>query len=265
MVRIASAVRRRLTRPAPRVLCQHPGEAEGTESSQRLNAILDRTRGSRYLEVGVATGKTLEAVSASVRVAVDPAPMCQVIESQLGVTIYSVTSDEYFARLPSDETFDLVFIDGLHEWKQTYRDVVNALMHGTSETMILIDDVVPDDALAALPNQRQSYRQRRRIGDYSKRWQGDVYKTLIALSLSEAAIAIRVLSRTPGGATQALCWSTERLTGGPLLDGRLAREVDRLTYDSVFTEEGTFRGIFDAYEINDVLNTVRPYSKGNES
>ena len=44
-----------------------------------------------------------------------------------GTIVSPVPSDELFASLPLGMFFDLVFLDGLHERHQTYRDLMNAL------------------------------------------------------------------------------------------------------------------------------------------
>ncbi|HET7247078.1 MAG TPA: class I SAM-dependent methyltransferase [Streptosporangiaceae bacterium] len=54
------------------------------------------------------------------------------------VTIFAeMTSDEFFAGLPTGKTYDLIFIDGLHTFEQAYRDLCNAIVHSHDEETTL--------------------------------------------------------------------------------------------------------------------------------
>jgi len=39
------------------------------------------------------------------------------------------TSDEFFSTLRPSKRYDVAFIDGLHTFEQTYRDVINTFAH----------------------------------------------------------------------------------------------------------------------------------------
>ena len=40
-----------------------------------------------------------------------------------------MTSDEFFATLRRSKRFDVAFLDGLHTFDQTYRDMINTFAH----------------------------------------------------------------------------------------------------------------------------------------
>ena len=52
-----------------------------------------------------------------------------------------MTSDEFFAN--NKDTFDIVFIDGLHEHSQVYKDIVNSLKVLNKDGMIIMHDCLP--------------------------------------------------------------------------------------------------------------------------
>jgi hypothetical protein len=69
-----------------------------------------------YLEIGCKDNSTFNRVNAIKKVGVDP---------NRGGTL-RMTSDQYFKD--HNDTFDLVFVDGLHEHEQAVRDVENSLL-----------------------------------------------------------------------------------------------------------------------------------------
>lgn len=76
-----------------------------------------RERGFKsFLEIGTENGTTFRAVECPRKVSVDP--------NEAHAT-FQLTSDEFFHR--NTERFDIVFVDGFHEWHQALRDVNNAL------------------------------------------------------------------------------------------------------------------------------------------
>ena len=76
-----------------------------------------------YLEIGVFKGLTLKDVEIADCAGVDP--QFRVPAEELtgpSRTLVTDTSDAYFAGLDRSTVFDIVFLDGLHTFEQTYRD-----------------------------------------------------------------------------------------------------------------------------------------------
>lgn len=70
------------------------------------------------------------------------APIKQYIEEN--ILTYKMTSDDFFAQLPEDKKYDVVFIDGLHTEEQAGRDIVNSLNHLNNGGFIVVHDCLPD-------------------------------------------------------------------------------------------------------------------------
>ncbi|MEA5391459.1 class I SAM-dependent methyltransferase [Cyanobium gracile UHCC 0139] len=150
-------------------------------SVRRINRLLESFKGStRYLEVGVESGSTFFDVSATFKTAVDPSfqfdsesakrdhPSCEFIE---------VTSDNFFSTRELKQKFDLVFLDGLHTWDQTYRDFCNALLFTHERSIILLDDIFPSDVYSCNRDQVEAVLMRQFMsGDAGNAWHGDTYK-----------------------------------------------------------------------------------------
>ncbi|MCC9620843.1 class I SAM-dependent methyltransferase [Thalassospira sp. MA62] len=84
-----------------------------------------------YLEIGCFGNALFDSVFASKKTGVDPAS---------GGT-HPMTSDAFFAQ--NTDMFDVVFIDGLHEYEQVRRDAENALKFLKPGGWIAFHDLMP--------------------------------------------------------------------------------------------------------------------------
>ena len=221
---------------ARRELVTNPNLADGTWSSRRINTFLSGHKGgaSQYLEIGVQHGYTLEAVNSPLKVGVDPRPMFNVTKLPDGVTIHAVKSDYFFRNIGREVLFDVIFLDGLHEWFQTYRDLTNALNHMVSGGIVVMDDVIPIDATSAIPSLTESYRQRDLMGSLERRWQGDVYKVVLALIRYHPEIRFRVIDDHAGN-SQAVIWlsSSQQTIHKPVAS---IDEFNSYSYNEIFKD-----------------------------
>jgi hypothetical protein len=200
-------------------------------SVRRINYLLEVAGSDRYLEIGVDRGETLLAVQSKNRTAVDPRPALDPADLPAGVDLQTVPSDVFFSRLPDDRRFDVVFIDGLHTFEQTYRDLINALDYLSVGGFVLIDDVWPSDAVSAIPDQAESRRHRVSLGQSCRDWHGDVYKVVIAIHDYHHALQYRLIRGS--GNTQALVWRERRAPRVPAFAGMQA--LSQCSYDDWLT------------------------------
>ena len=89
----------------------------------------------KYLEIGTFENELFVPMQNLFQYAVG-------VDPEQGGT-HRMTSDEYFESNYSNDMFDVVFIDGLHEAFQTYRDILNALHVLRPGGMILVHDCNP--------------------------------------------------------------------------------------------------------------------------
>lgn len=148
--------------------------------SQVVQAFLDLYDRPRYLEVGVHSGETFDAVRAAEKVAVDPAFRFDVeaaARADRSARFHPVASDEFFERrCPADARFDVVFLDGLHTFEQTLRDLMNTLARTRPDSVILIDDVLPSGYAASLRDLDVFLRVHAAVPGTPDAWMGDVYR-----------------------------------------------------------------------------------------
>jgi methyltransferase family protein len=132
---------------------------------------------ANYVEIGVHKGVSLiQALEETTCIGVDPAPNIEPrIEHEVPpqTTIYELTSDEFFARHDLRELLggpvELSFIDGLHLFEQVLRDFVNVERYSSDQTVILLHDCLPLDAVTS---------SRERTTDF---YVGDTWKAALAL------------------------------------------------------------------------------------
>jgi len=164
-------------------------------STERIKQLQEYSNASRYLEIGVRRGTTFFHVNIPFKAAVDPVFLFD-LEShkKIGTYFFKETSDTFFTSLkkpghPLAENFvkngilyfDIIFLDGLHTFEQTFRDFKNSLAHAHEKTLWLIDDTVPSDAYSSLPDHENSLQLRKKSGIAGKQWHGDVFKVIFAI------------------------------------------------------------------------------------
>src|SRR6478609_9013885 len=98
-----------------------------------IQFLIDKVNGKKYLEIGMGPGLNFNAIKCDYKVCVDPTPTVPVT--------FSLTSDNFFEQ--NNETFDVVFIDGLHWSEQVYKDIENSLKVLNKGGYIICHDMSP--------------------------------------------------------------------------------------------------------------------------
>lgn len=99
------------------------------------------------------------------------------IENKFGVDPVSggnfkMTSDDFFKKFP-DLKFDVIFIDGLHEYKQCQKDCINAMKQLNTNGVILFHDLLPRSYFEEHVPRKQSS------------WTGNIWRVAVELSNSK--------------------------------------------------------------------------------
>lgn len=127
-----------------------------------VNLLVSKKSESDYLEIGCASNRLFNSVSALKKVGVDPAA---------GGTM-RMTSDEFFKH--NSAYFDVIFIDGLHTYDQVRNDVINAIKFLSAGGWVALHDMLPRDWIE------------HHTPILSKgAWTGDVWKVAFELSNTE--------------------------------------------------------------------------------
>ena len=88
-----------------------------------INYYIKENQYKSYLEIGVASGANYDNIEIKERESVDPA----IGAYNSSRPTYMMTSDIFFSTIVNDKFYDIIFIDGLHEYQQVYKDILNSL------------------------------------------------------------------------------------------------------------------------------------------
>jgi hypothetical protein len=127
-----------------------------------INLLRAKRDYQSYLQVGQGgREENFDAIGCKIKIGVDP--------DRKWNAAFQMTSDEFFAQ--NKQTFDLIFIEGVHDADQVARDIANSLKNLNKGGSIVLHDFNPttveQQTVPRLPNQ----------GD----WKGDVWKAWVKL------------------------------------------------------------------------------------
>src|SRR4051812_18724233 len=103
-----------------------------------LQSILNSLKAKTYLEIGVSKGYSFESIRAREKIGVDPrfrikpagirAKIKRLVHCEK-VRLFEMTSDDFFSREGKNfrKKIDVTFVDGLHTFEQSLRDILNSL------------------------------------------------------------------------------------------------------------------------------------------
>lgn len=132
-----------------------------------MNNLIKWKKFHSYLEIGVENKQlNFNKIAAAEKECVD-------INPKAGAT-YTMSSDDFFATLPSEKKYDLIFVDAMHNEEFVDRDITNSLKHLNEGGIVCAHDVIPIS---------KSVAQKKERYDFSV-WNGDVYRSIVKLHTS---------------------------------------------------------------------------------
>lgn len=208
-------------------------------SVRRLNRLIAALAADSYLEIGVFRAGTFSRIEAPTRIGVDPRFRADIgpLAAMPGVRLVESTSDAWFGTLPPESSFDVAFLDGLHLFEQTYRDLCNVLAHAHRRTVVLLDDTVPIDVYSSLRDARQTLQYRRASGSERQDWHGDAYKVVFMIHDFHPSLDYRTIVGSGNG--QTLVWRSNAGPREPVFDSIDA--IARLSYFDAMDRMQVFR------------------------
>lgn len=238
-----------------------------THSARRINQLIPVLNGSRkelnYLEIGVRGGTTIEDITASSKVGVEPHPLFRTEKLPRNTDIFIGFSDQYFGSPDNTNLgFDVIFIDGLHTFDQVYRDFLNSTKLLNPGGIIVLDDTVPFDYFASINSYQESLRLRKLAGVRGSHWSGDVWRLVWAIERFHKVWDFRTV--IDGGPPQTILWRQSHYASESVAD--LSPEIDveevipgQADYTSLFSQgiPGIFRPMFFQTFLQEFERTVR--------
>jgi len=158
-----------------------------------IQTLINKFGYKTYLEIGVERGINFFQIDAELKLGVDSVFTIpggyQDTEKE---KFYAMTSDEFFANPPKEileRGLDIVFIDGLHTYEQSLRDVENSLKYLNPHGIIVMHDCLPDSPATAMPTLEEAKKHL----DFKGNWTGNVYKTIIHLRATRNDLFVAVV------------------------------------------------------------------------
>jgi hypothetical protein len=196
-----------------------------------LNYLVDRYSFDRYLEIGLASCRTFDAVVCDTKHGVDPnsSPSETLYPTGGERIIYQTTSDQFFTSMAheiahAEDLYDLIFIDGLHHAEQVQRDVVHALRSTWSHGVVVLHDCSPEE------------EAHQKVPRETSHWNGDVWRAFLGL---RANPKLNVFCIDADQGLGVVVKRTNDEWGGPLADvlarpaGRDPMDQDQISFQDL--------------------------------
>ena len=120
-----------------------------------IQEIINHRNYKSYLEVGCDNDENFSKIQIANKIGIDPLK---------GGTL-RMTSDEFFIK--NDQNFDIIFLDGLHTYEQTIKDIDNGLKFLNTNGVIIIHDCLPKKIWNQIVPRLYGH------------WNGDVWKAIV--------------------------------------------------------------------------------------
>ena len=162
---------------------------------QLIQRFIDKLKAERYLEIGVHKGAVLFRINCKFKTGIDPkfdiSPIKKIwhdLGHKLfkGILLAEITSDDFFkcsSAYLTEKPPQVVFIDGLHTFEQTLKDVYNTLNWLNKGGVIILHDCNPPHKASAtpalsIPEAKQKYKSENNDGGWTGEWCGDTWKVI---------------------------------------------------------------------------------------
>lgn len=152
--------------------------------ANHINSEIDSYGLTKMLEIGSDLGLLVESINIKSIFAVDPVRNYKIPFKFRHIKFFEMTSDEFFKN--SSEDFDLIYIDGLHTYEQSFNDLINSIgrLRSGGPSLIYLDDVLPNDEFSCLENPYDTFEGRKKLHGHLNdlSWMGSVYKIIPLLA-----------------------------------------------------------------------------------
>lgn len=173
-----------------------------TNRTEVIQRTINANRAIHYLEIGVNNGVNFLKIRAPRKVGVDP-KFCATPQRKVSWYLRNPsnwfsrwiekTSDDYFEIEGAHAPIDVAFVDGLHTYKQSLKDTLNALDRLQEGGVIILHDCNPPNQYAATPALSLEDAGTKIPPGSTEAWCGDVWKTIIFLRSFHPDLRVFVL------------------------------------------------------------------------
>ncbi len=223
-----------------------------------VQRIIDRKKARTYLEIGVYQGDNFFPIKAKRKIAVDPKfgfsrkyRIKWILKNvhNFKAKYYEFSSDGFFSSISSIDRFDVVFIDGLHTYRQSLRDTINSLGNLNENGIIVLHDCNPPNQVAAYPAESLDAAAALKLPGWNGEWCGEVWKTICYLRSQMRDLRVFVLDCDFGLGMV--------MKGAPDNLLNLSEEVlNKMTYEDLLRERRDLLNLKDESYLFEFLETI---------
>lgn len=123
--------------------------------AEYINELIKENECESYLEIGFGKGVNFKKIICKDKTSVDIK----------GSSTFKGTSDDFFKG--NEDTFDVIFVDGLHHADQVRKDIVNSMKCLSDEGIIILHDTLPKN------KSMQEVPQKQKV------WTGDCWRAAV--------------------------------------------------------------------------------------
>lgn len=156
-----------------------------------INKTIKKLHFKNYLEIGVYKGECFLEIACKNKTAVDPHILIDkkrkyghflFDRKNVRNQYYEMLSDDFFRQYENvahPPIFDLCFIDGLHTYEQSTKDVLHTLRYLKKGGYIFMHDCSPPNRASAAELKAFEEGTASSIEGWTGEWCGDVWKTIV--------------------------------------------------------------------------------------
>ena len=152
-----------------------------------IQRLINKINAQSYLEIGLGSGTVFRSIKCPTKHGVDPQFGNFVFTKGTKCDIkptHQMTSDQFFAQ--NKQTFDVIFIDGMHDSAYVQRDINNAISCLNDGGYIVCHDMNPLTEESQIVPRIQKY------------WLGDCWKAWVNIRQTNPNISMCVISEDCG-------------------------------------------------------------------
>ncbi len=226
-----------------------------------LQDLVHRNSYERFLEIGTHKGKTFLPLKCKYKTAVDPSFRFSIPfflkqlyrnPNNLQNRYFRMTSDNFFSKktsyLENKGKLDLIFIDGLHTFEASLKDVLNSLQYLDPKGTIVLHDCFPPSKASATPANSLKEAAKMNIPDWTGAWCGDVWKTVAYLKKQyDNSLHINVLNADLG---LGIISFKESITVDKKIDTKLFHSINQKSFEDLKEDPENLIGLFEVKNID---------------
>ncbi len=168
-----------------------------------IQTVINKTGAKNYIEIGIRSGTVLLPLKVSNKIGVDPNIRISwktkifYFFTLLKSKLFGITSDEFFEKHAGKHLkngIDVAFVDGMHTYEQSSKDINNCLKYLNKNGVIIVHDCNPTNEAGTIVPRELAQKTK----GYSSAWWGDVWKVVADLRSSRNDLEIFVVDEDHG-------------------------------------------------------------------